>query len=379
MSNPPAYQDTQAELDQIESNLTDADKARAQAAVTQELGKAATVKALLDEVQDLSTTTIQIDNDFQKVWLAFGEVDNAGFNFPRKLQPEWGNLKKASRWTQLLWDSRDAATRTHSKLEALNTVVIPTVEQLLDDESGDYVENVARARRVLQNYANGSSPVKDIVVAGDGGGYSQSFRDLQTDLEVFKTTFDNFTKAQQAAVEAQIAGIKGQIASITQEIRNCEATAARLSRALGFTIFGTLVGAGISLIAFGLLGPCIAIKVLIVGAIIAIGQKKALVDCQRRSQGLQDKLALLKKCEALLEAQKSVIGDIAFRIGRFTQIWAELRSNAISVEEKLADATNETDYDAIKGYLALLKATYTPLLDGLKLYATQIDKSGASR
>ncbi|KDN37499.1 hypothetical protein RSAG8_10098, partial [Rhizoctonia solani AG-8 WAC10335] len=309
MSNPPAYQDTQAELDQIESNLTDADKANAQAAVTQELGKAATVKALLDEVQDLSTTTIQIDNDFQKVWLAFGEVDNAGFNFPRKLQPEWGNLKK--RWTQLLWDSRDAATRTHSKLEALNTVVIPTVEQLLDDESGDYVENWVGKR------------YKKLTV-----------------------------------------------------VDSCEATAARLSRALGFTIFGTLVGAGISLIAFGLLGPLIAIKVLIVGAIVAIGQKKALVDCQRRSQELQGQL---RAKEAELKAQKSVIGDIAFRIGRFTQIWAELRSNAISVEEKLADATNETDYDAIKGYLALLKATYTPLLDGLKLYATQIDKSGASR
>ncbi|KAG8746663.1 hypothetical protein FRC11_012627, partial [Ceratobasidium sp. 423] len=165
----------------------------------------------------------------------------------------------------------------------------------------------------------------------------------------------------------------------------CDDAIARLSRALGLTIFGTVVGAGISLFAFGILGPLVAIKVLIVGTLIAIGQKKALANYQRQAEalraelrqreaelrGLEGKLALLKQLEALLEAQKSVIGDIASRISQISQIWTVIQNDAIQISAKIQEVEEEEEFAQVVQLVRDMRDIYSPLHEALRLYSTE--------
>ncbi|CAE6503539.1 unnamed protein product [Rhizoctonia solani] len=336
------------------------------------------------EIRDLGKTTMGIDNDFYKVKMAFNKVDNAGFNFPRKLEPEWDVLRK--KWQTLLWDSRETATRMEVRLETFEAK-LTRVEEILSDTSLDPIDAMLDARDILQDFA--SKPNVMTALAREGQNNVDLFKDLASEMNTFKATFDGFTKAEQTKIEAQIASLKQRINQISAEIKQCDDMVAKLSRALGFTIFGTIVGAGISLFAFGILGPLVAIKVLIVGAIIAIGQKAALSNYQRRSQelknelrakegemkALQGKLQLLQECEALLEAQKSVIGDIASRISQIGDIWLAIQHDATRIDAKIAEASTENDRVYLNQLLQETRDIYSPLRQGLRTYATETAKA----
>ncbi|CAE6378896.1 unnamed protein product [Rhizoctonia solani] len=367
------------------AGLSPAEKSKAQAAVIEELKKKTTTAELLDEIKQLSAFSIAIDKDFDKVYRAFGEVDNSGFNFPRKLQPEWKVIK--DRWTKLLWDSRSTATKIQVQLDDFHDVIVPKIRAFL---AAGHLPAFAPfyfvpLRDELRAFRE-RDPVKEAKV--DAQGNSTAFLELQRDLEHFKTTFDDFTKAERAKLEAQISSVKGQINSLIIEIRNGWQIR-RLGILLGVTIVGTAIAAGFSLFAFGILGPFIAVKVLIVGAIAVIAEKVALINTIRRKndlqaqlrakeaelRGLEAKLELLKKIEALLEAQRSSISDIAYRIASFTHIWSVMANDALYFETALANLS-EGSADDVQTRLNAISAVYLPLKQGLTSYAIQVDNSG---
>ncbi|KAG8725813.1 hypothetical protein FRC11_001426, partial [Ceratobasidium sp. 423] len=310
---PPNYADLNNEVTDIENTITPAQKALVQSEVAKQFRAGSTTEALMDEIRELSRTTLGIDADFYKVKMALNKVDNSGFNFPRKLEPEWDNLRR--KWQTLLWDSRETATRMAVRLETFQDKLERADGFLTISPGDDPLVGMIEAKELLLDFASRNPVLTNL--QKEGQDHSDLFNDLASELNIFKTTFDDFTKAEQARIEQQIVNLKQRINSLTVEIRKCDDAIARLSRALGLTIFGTVVGAGISLFAFGILGPLVAIKVLIVGTLIAIGQKQALANYQRQAEalraelrqreaelkGLEDKLALLKQLEALLEAQ----------------------------------------------------------------------------
>ncbi|QRW21017.1 hypothetical protein RhiXN_06006 [Rhizoctonia solani] len=368
------------------AGLSPAEKSKAQAAVIEELKKKTTTAELLDEIKQLSAFSIAIDKDFDKVYRAFGEVDNSGFNFPRKLQPEWKVIK--DRWTKLLWDSRSTATKIQVQLDDFHDVIVPKIRAFLAAGHPPafapfYFVPLRDELRAFRE----RDPVKEAKV--DAQGNSTAFLELQRDLEHFKTTFNDFTKAERAKLEAQISSVKGQINSLIIEIRKCDDTIRRLGILLGVTIVGTAIAAGFSLFAFGILGPFIAVKVLIVGAIAVIAEKVALINTIRRKndlqaqlrakeaelRGLEAKLELLKKIEALLEAQRSSISDIAYRIASFTHIWSVMANDALYFETALANLS-EGSADDVQTRLNAISAVYLPLKQGLTSYAIQVDNSG---
>ncbi|ELU37042.1 hypothetical protein AG1IA_08928 [Rhizoctonia solani AG-1 IA] len=401
------------------AGLSPAEKSKAQAAVIEELKKKTTTAELLDEIKQLSAFSIAIDKDFDKVYRAFGEVDNSGFNFPRKLQPEW------KRWTKLLWDSRSTATKIQVQLDGqyfLHTgaIISPTIMFALDFH--DVIVPKIRAflaaghppafapfyfvplRDELRR-----DPVKEAKV--DAQGNSTAFLELQRDLEHFKTTFNDFTKAERAKLEAQISSVKGQINSLIIEIRNM-LTLERLAdqetwdpprsyhcwnshcgRLQPFRLWdigpvhcrqsaGTcfVLGHGVQ---------CVIFEAQIVGAIAVIAEKVALINTIRRKndlqaqlrakeaelRGLEAKLELLKKIEALLEAQRSSISDIAYRIASFTHIWSVMANDALYFETALANLS-EGSADDVQTRLNAISAVYLPLKQGLTSYAIQVDNSG---
>ncbi|GAB1522871.1 hypothetical protein RhiTH_005996 [Rhizoctonia solani] len=348
------------------AGLSPAEKSKAQAAVIEELKKKTTTAELLDEIKQLSAFSIAIDKDFDKVYRAFGEVDNSGFNFPRKLQPEWKVIKDVDFHDVIVPKIRAFLAASHPPALA------PFYFVPLRDELRAFRER---------------DPVKEAKV--DAQGNSTAFLELQRDLEHFKTTFDDFTKAERAKLEAQISSVKGQINSLIIEIRKCDDTIRRLGILLGVTIVGTAIAAGFSLFAFGILGPFIAVKVLIVGAIAVIAEKVALINTIRRKndlqaqlrakeaelRGLEAKLELLKKIEALLEAQRSSISDIAYRIASFTHIWSVMANDALYFETALANLS-EGSADDVQTRLNAISAVYLPLKQGLTSYAIQVDNSG---
>ncbi|CAE6468413.1 unnamed protein product [Rhizoctonia solani] len=389
---PPSYDAANAQLTSLEaSGLTPQAKAMAQQAAVQALSAPQTTADVLDEIKGLSATAVRIDQDFHKVYIELGKVDNAGFNFPRKLAPEWKVLK--DRWTKLLWNSRNTASKTVAELKDWHEVIVPAVLELLNDTGPFAALSLAEAREEIRIFRQRAPPFKDIVDPTKPGGHSQEFTELQRDIEAFKESFDNFTKAQQAQVEAQIAGVKNQINSMNAEISKCDEMARRMGLLLGITLFATGVGAIASLVALGPLGPLVAFKILIVGAVAAIAEKIALINYQKRAQQLrsqvaaknaelrqlEDKLALLKKCEAMLEAQKATMGDIASRIGRFSVIWAVMQSDAAEVEALMERLDEPSGRLVLRNRINAIQATYAPLREGLKLYATQIDNSGVAK
>jgi len=227
----------------------------------------------------------------------------------------------------------------------------------------------------------------------ESDAHRRGFKELAEKLEDFKTTFDDFTKKQQQTLEAQIVSLKNQINSITLEIQKCDQMAAKLGALLGITLFATGVGAIAALVALGPLGPLVAIKVLIVGAIAAVAELIALKNYQNRSReltgqlrakeaelkALEDKLALLKKIQALLEAQKSTIGDIASRLNRFADIWTAIQFDAQTLLEQMELASESASVGSLRLRVDILKRTYYPLVQGLRLYATGIDNSGVAQ
>ncbi|CEL54774.1 hypothetical protein RSOLAG1IB_07308 [Rhizoctonia solani AG-1 IB] len=380
------------QLAQLEKQgLTPAEKAKAQAAVIDELKKKTTTKELLDEIMQLSAFSIAIDQDFDKVHRAFGEVDNSGFKFPRKLQPEWKVLK--DKWTRLLWDSRTTATRLEVQLDDFHQVVLKQVDDYLAANYSGPMAGIrlAAVKANLKSFV-GRNPLKEATIK-EGEEHSSAFLELKRDLEHFKTTFDDFTKGPRAEIEAQIASVKGQINSIVIEIQKCDDTIRRLGLLLGVTIVGTAVAAGFSLLAFGILGPCIAIKVLIAGAIAVIAEKIALINTIKRKQDLQaqlrakeaelraleGKLESLKKIEALLQVQKTSISDIAYRIASFAHIWSVMVSDAKKIDTLLDNLSDSNDRATLQQRLDLMRTTYQPLKQGLALYATQVDRSGVAK
>ncbi|CAE6434823.1 unnamed protein product [Rhizoctonia solani] len=368
--------------------LSPAEKSKAQAAVIDQLKQKTTTSELLDEIRQLSAFSIAIDKDFDKVYRAFGEVDNAGFNFPRKLQPEWKVLK--DKWTRLLWNSRTTASRLEVQLDDFHQVILKKVDEFI---AANYTGlqagiRLSQLRNELSSF-QGRSPLKDDTIK-EGEEHSSAFLELKRDLEAFKTTFDDFTKGPRAEIEAQIATVKGQINSITMEIHKCDDTIRRLGILLGVTIVGTAIAAGFSLFAFGILGPFVAVKILIAGAIAVIAEKVALINTIKRKQDLQNqlrakenelrtlegKLEMLKKIEALLQAQRSCIGDIAARLASFAHIWSVMVNDAKKIDELLTNLSDSTTRDTLIQRLDLMRATYNPLKQGLALYATQVDSSG---
>ncbi|MCV2423688.1 hypothetical protein LNV47_24200 [Paucibacter sp. DJ4R-1] len=280
-----------------------------------------------------------------------------------------------------------------AELKDWHEVIVPAVLELLNDTGPFAALSLAEAREEIRIFRQRAPPFKDIVDPTKPGGHSQEFTELQRDIEAFKESFDNFTKAQQAQVEAQIAGVKNQINSMNAEISKCDEMARRMGLLLGITLFATGVGAIASLVALGPLGPLVAFKILIVGAVAAIAEKIALINYQKRAQQLrsqvaaknaelrqlEDKLALLKKCEAMLEAQKATMGDIASRIGRFSVIWAVMQSDAAEVEALMERLDEPSGRLVLRNRINAIQATYAPLREGLKLYATQIDNSGVAK
>ncbi|CCO35931.1 hypothetical protein BN14_10052 [Rhizoctonia solani AG-1 IB] len=374
------------QLAQLEKQgLTPAEKAKAQAAVIDELKKKTTTKELLDEIMQLSAFSIAIDQDFDKVHRAFGEVDNSGFKFPRKLQPEWKVLK----------DVRAIFVPAHVPLDSKSslTVVLKQVDDYLAANYSGPMAGIrlAAVKANLKSFV-GRNPLKEATIK-EGEEHSSAFLELKRDLEHFKTTFDDFTKGPRAEIEAQIASVKGQINSIVIEIQKCDDTIRRLGLLLGVTIVGTAVAAGFSLLAFGILGPCIAIKVLIAGAIAVIAEKIALINTIKRKQDLQaqlrakeaelraleGKLESLKKIEALLQVQKTSISDIAYRIASFAHIWSVMVSDAKKIDTLLDNLSDSNDRATLQQRLDLMRTTYQPLKQGLALYATQVDRSGVAK
>ncbi|KAG9085681.1 hypothetical protein FRC06_003498 [Ceratobasidium sp. 370] len=380
---PPSYDDTMAQLDRLQTQgLSPEAKTRAQVAVAEALEDRPMIEEYLEEIRILTRTTIQIDQDFQKVYTALGTVDNSGFNFPVKLQPQWKVFK--DEWVNLLWDSRNTATRSRTHLLDFQQVILPMLEQAI--ASNDFFQ-LEDAKRELELFVQRPNPF------AESESHKRGFKELAEKLNDFKTTFDDFTKKQQQTLEAQIVTLKNQINSITLEIQKCDQMAAKLGALLGMTLFATGVGAIAALVALGPLGPCVAIKVLIVGALAAIGEMIALKNYQNRSReltnqrmakeaelkALEDKLALLKKIQALLEAQKSTIGDIASRLNRFADIWTAIQFDAQTLLEQMQLTSESASVGALQIRVEVLKRTYNPLVQGLRLYATGIDNSGIPR
>ncbi|KAG9115763.1 hypothetical protein FRC07_007515 [Ceratobasidium sp. 392] len=387
---PPSYDAAQAQLNDLaKQGVSPEAKLAAQAAMTQAASDPATVRELMDEIRGLSTSCIQMDKDFSSVYNALLQVDNSGFNFREKLAPQWKVLK--DRWIKLLWDSRNTATRTKVYLLEFDQVILPMIEDSLNDPGDLFKWYDAKAE--LTAYLKRPNPFRDMVNAGEPASHSQAFSDLAQDLLNFKTKFDGFTAEKQKEVQAQIASVQSQISSITLEIKQCDAMVHKLSILLGITLFATGVGAIASLVALGPLGPCVAIKILIVGAIAAIGEKIALINYANRSkqlQGqlrakeaelrtLQDKLDQLKKIQALLEAQKSTINDIVARMDRFAVIWSAVNHDCVELLALMDSMENPASQGGLRRRVNLLKAVYNPLMTGLDIYATQISTSGVPK
>ncbi|KAG8739581.1 hypothetical protein FRC10_005409 [Ceratobasidium sp. 414] len=377
---PPSYDATMAQLDKLQAQgLSPETKAKAQVAVAAALEDGPMIDEYMEEIRVLTRTTIQIDQDFQKVYVALGTVDSSGFNFPAKLQPKWKVFK--DEWVKLLWDSRNTATRTRTHLLDFQQVILPMLEEAII--SNDFFQ-LEDAKKELELFVQRPNPF------AESESHKRGFKELAEKLEDFKATFENFTRAQQQAIEASIVSLKNQINSITLEIQKCDQMAAKLGALLGITLFATGVGAIAALVALGPLGPLVAIKVLIVGAIAAIGEMIALKNYQNRSReltnqrrakeaelkALEDKLALLKKIEALLEAQKTTIGDIASRLNRFADIWTAIQFDAQTLLEQMQLTSESASVTALRIRVGILKKTYYPLVQGLRLYATGIDNSG---
>ncbi|QRV95238.1 hypothetical protein RhiJN_23256 [Ceratobasidium sp. AG-Ba] len=402
----PTYESARSDLDALsKAGVTPEAKAAAQDAMSAAAADPQTVKELMDEIRGLSTSTIQMDKDFTSVYNALLQVDNSGFNFPEKLAPQWKVFK--DRWTKLLWDSRNTATRTKIYLLEFDQVILPMIQDSLDDPTDYFKWDDAKAE--LNAYLERPNPFRDMVNAGEPSAHSQAFSDLAQDLDQFKTKFDGFTAKAQQEVEAQIANVKAQMENMRIEIQRCDDMVRKLSILLGITLFATGVGAIASLVALGPLGPCVAIKILIVGALAAIAEKVALINYANRSRqlqvdlrakeaelrALQDKLDQLKKIQALLEAQKSTISDIVARMDRFAVIWSAINHDCVellalmdSMKDPASRAASQMCYcfdltlannvlqQGLRRRVNLLKNVYNPLMTGLDIYATQISSSG---
>ncbi|KAG8790966.1 hypothetical protein FRC12_010496 [Ceratobasidium sp. 428] len=387
---PPSYNAAQADLDALtQAGISPEAKAAAQDAVAKAAANPTTVKELMDEIRGLSTSCILMDRDFTSVYNALLQVDNSGFNFREKLAPQWKTLK--DRWTKLLWDSRNTATRTKVYLLEFDQVILPMIEDSLNDPGDLFKWDDAKAE--LSAYLKRPNPFRDMVNAGEPSAHSQAFTDLAQDLENFKKKFDGFTAEKQKEIGAQIASVKSQINSITIEIKQCDAMVHKLSILLGITIFATGVGAIASLVALGPLGPLVAIKILIIGAMAAIAEKIALINYANRSRqlqgqlrakeaelrGLQDKLDQLKKIQALLEAQKSTISDIVSRVDRFAVIWSAINRDCVELLAIMESMDNPATQGGLRRRVNLLRNVYNPLMTGLDIYATQISTSGVTK
>ncbi|QRV80669.1 hypothetical protein RhiJN_08684 [Ceratobasidium sp. AG-Ba] len=401
----PTYESAQSDLDALsKAGVTPEAKVAALDAMSAAAANPQTVRELMDEIRVLSTTTIQMDRDFTTVYNALLQVDNSGFNFPEKLAPQW------KRWTKLLWDSRNTATRTKVYLLEFDQVIMPMIEESLNDP-GDYFK-WDDAKAELNAYLQRPNPFRDMVNAGEPSAHSQAFTNLAQDIDRFKTKFDGFTAKAQQEVQAQIASVKAQMENMRIEIQRCDDMVRKLSILLGITLFATGVGAIASLVALGPLGPCVAIKILIVGALAAIAEKVALINYANRSRqlqvdlrakeaelrALQDKLDQLKKIQALLEAQKSTISDIVARMDRFAVIWSAINHDCVellALMESMKDPasrgasqiffcfdftlTNSVAQQGLRRRVNLLKNVYNPLMTGLDIYATQITTSGVAK
>jgi len=390
-----SYDEAMKQLGELQSTpLPEEVKRTAQAAMAEEAAKPETMDKLMQEVQDLSDSLIKIDQAFERVRVQLGTVDNNNYkdengNPVPKFQPRWVGYQQ--RFTALLWDSRSTATATEAYVKDFIEVIIPEVEEVTTDSYDDVVAD-------LKEFINRKDPFGNKLNSNEtvdqAQKHSQAFTDLRRDIEEFKGTFDDFAKFHEGELNTEILRLEGEITRLDAEIQKCQTIVMAMGIALGVTVFVAAAGAVASLAALGPIGPFVAIGVLIVGAIAAIGELSTLIafivkgneykaerdEDQRKLDDLKKQLALLQSLKTTLESQKTDIDDICGRIDRIAAIWALVAHDAKLISEGLKAAVDGADgggsKTAFKRRVELVKASYTSLGAALALYATKVDQSG---
>lgn len=100
---PPTYAEALQEIERLKaSGLSTGTLNAAYAAMTEKAAEPATTTQLLEEIEDLSSRVLGMDESFARIKVALGQLDNNKYNDKdgkplEKMQPIWAEFQRVRR------------------------------------------------------------------------------------------------------------------------------------------------------------------------------------------------------------------------------------------------------------------------------------------
>ncbi|KAF8601209.1 hypothetical protein BDV93DRAFT_524930 [Ceratobasidium sp. AG-I] len=406
---PPSYDAAMADVEKLKSKMNIDTQKKAEDAMATEFAKPETNKKLLEEVRALGDAAIKVDQTFSKVSSQLADVDNNNYKDKNgkpipKLKPQWDGFHE--RFKHTLWSSRDVATDTATYILDFYETYLPAIDEAIDimatQTSAERAETIKDLQPDFDAFLKKQNPATAQSNRPPPAGsdplsvsqvQSQDFLDLKNDIEAFKGTFNTFAEGTSEELNQKLNKVNSNISRLNLEITGYETIIKALAIAMGATVLVAGAGAIGALVAFGPLGPAVALGVLIVGAIAVISELGALIaylvkkadaedelaKAKVEKADLEKQLATLEALKSKLEEQTTDINYITGRLDQFANIWSLVASDARECNTQLKNASEAKGYTFLKSRTALLKRSYASLYTGLKEYATKVTDSGVSK
>jgi len=327
------------------------------------------------EVKKLADSAVATDKTFENIRRQLALVDQTEykdkFGQPiAKLQPTW--VKYQKRYTDLLWQSRDAATKTEAYLRDLTRVVIPLILQ----PDSTYEDNL----KDLRAFINRPNPM-------DSKSHADDFSKLQADVGVFTEKFSSFAADERAQLGAQITALKESIASLQKELVQCDKLVMQMGIALGVTAGAATIGVILAVTCLGPAAPAAVVAILVAGIGAAIGELSQLIvaltqkarvegdiaEKQREIDEANKQLEILSQLMSKLQRCSEEASEMFGRLDSFTSIWSMVAQDAELIAK--SDLAHVHTDKTVQSRIKLISASYSGLAEALAYYATAIDKA----
>ncbi|PPQ73413.1 hypothetical protein CVT24_008507 [Panaeolus cyanescens] len=377
MAGDTDYDLAMQQIKDLQSRSTTAEeRANAYDAMTAQVNSSSS--DIMEQVKILADQTIKTDRVFESIRQQLRIVDDNEYKDKNghpiaKLEPTW--KKYQSRYTDLLWRARRAATYTEAYLRDLVDVVL----ELVLAETSTHADNV----KDLKEFANRHNPVAVDQAEDD-------FTKLRADVVAFVDNFSRFADDENVKLSTEITKLNDDIIRMKDEMASLDNLVLQMSIAIGVTL---AAGAGGIIAAAAVLGaaagPAAVVPILVAGIVAIIGQTAALISALTKKSVLEKDVLRKQQEIERLTAEKKVLeslkaklllcadqgSDMFGRLANFSDMWSNAAADARHLMDDIADIHTDITVEA---KVKLMKVTYKSAADALEYYATHLGSFDAS-
>ncbi|CCM00799.1 uncharacterized protein FIBRA_02841 [Fibroporia radiculosa] len=381
-TTPPTYEEALAEAQRLLAQpVTVGDKIQFAKDAIKVLDDDSQVKKFEEEIENIGTAAVQIDQAFDRVARAFQDmVDKHGSDFPEiaGYKGEWNAYK--GRWVTYLWNSRNVASEMSAVLTRYDQVFLNLIDNIKTD--GDRQDVI----KELGNFSGENH--------GTAAQMSANFTNLEADVRGFGARFETYLEQKKVQLEQMATSLKADIDTLQGQIKTWNEKACfphyeDLFLDDAYTLF---LCSFRLLLVFCQWAPDWLSRydrssrhhfwtLIITGSTVAyfiyqrvkaehdLNDKKAeLVEVNRKQSGLAE-------IKTQFDGLKPDIALICEKLVIFGNIWQSVSAQCADFGQHLQKGMDALNDEEFRLQVTLARKTCTPLRNGLNNYATSLDQS----